>query len=135
MKVRNTIRVCRRPLWVVGVSAGVIWMTVLTSCGLRDVWNNLHTTGNDACWSSTAGSISGCGWAAEAFCELLNQGLAHVVGRNVDSVSNTKDYKRAFGGEGKTRVRGVKARSRSFLDLTNANSRFADNGTYEDVGN
>lgn len=104
MKVGNSIRVCRRPLRVVSVSAGVIWMTVLTSCGLRDVWNDLHTAGNNACWSSTSGSISGCSWAAEAFCELLNQGLAHVVGCNVDGVSNAKDYQRALSGEGETRV-------------------------------
>lgn len=58
MKVRNTVRIGRRPTSMIVVSSIVVWMAVLTASRLRNIWHNLHPTGYDTCRSAAPGSIS-----------------------------------------------------------------------------
>lgn len=110
-----------------------IWMTILTACWLRDVWDNLHASRNNTSGTTTASGVCRCGRSSEALGELLHQSNSDVVSRNVDRIRNAEDDKGSFGGERKTGIGRIQARTRCFLDLTNAHSRLADDRSDENV--
>ena len=78
----------------------VLWVRVLTSGGLGNVWLNRHAAWDDVGSHTTTGCILGCSRSTESLGQLLDQGLSNIVHSNVHSVSNTKDHQGAFSGEG-----------------------------------
>lgn len=133
VKVWDTVGVCGGTLSRVCVLAEGIGMPILTRKRLRLVGNYLHSAGNGASGTASTGGVGGGGRTAVALGELLNEGGRDVISSNVDSISNTCDYQSAFRGKRKCRPRGIKSCTGGVLDFTDAGSRFADNGTNEDV--
>ena len=90
VEVGNTIGVGRRALRLVVVSAKIVWMPIVAASWLRDVWNDLHATGDNAGRPSAASGVRGCSGASEALGQLLYECLADIVCSNVDCISDTK---------------------------------------------
>lgn len=53
----------------------------------------------------------------------------------MDGIRNTKDYEGSLRRKGQTAVRGIETSSRGFLDFTNPNAGFTDDGTDQNVWN
>jgi hypothetical protein len=110
-----------------------IWMTILAPSWLRNVRNDLHTTWHDTGRATATSGICRGGRATESLSELLNESDGDIVGCDVNSVSNTKDHKGSLSRQRKARVRCIKTGTRGFLDFANANTRFANDGSNQDV--
>lgn len=91
MEIRDSIRVCRGTLRLVIVSFVIVWVSILTTCGLRNIWDDLHASWNNASRSATSGSVSRSCRSAKSFSQLLYKGLSDIISRNMDCISNTKD--------------------------------------------
>lgn len=89
----------------------VFRMTPLATTSLRDVWNNLHSTWNNASGQTSTSGVCRGGRATESLGQLLDESTADIVCRNVDRISNTEDNERTLSGQGKARLRGIQARS------------------------
>ena len=90
VKVRDAIRIGRGALRLIVMTLVVIWMAIISSSRLRYVWNDLHTTGDNTSWSATTSRIRRCGRSTKALRQLLYKCLAHVIGSNVNSISNSE---------------------------------------------
>ena len=106
----------------------------MTTCGLRDIWHDLHATRNNASRGTTASGISRSCSASEAVRQLLHQGAAHVISGNVNGICDTQDDQRTLGGERETRIGSVQTSAGGFLNLTDADAGLAYYGTNKDVG-
>ena len=96
MKIWHAIRICRRTLWLIGVSSIIVRMAILTSGRLGHVRNNLHTTGNDTSRPSTSSSIRRSCWATKALGQLLHKRLSNVVSSNMHCIGDTENDQRSF---------------------------------------
>lgn len=128
LKVGDTIRASCSPVRL-SVSLEGVRMAILTTCWLRNVGYDLHATRNNTSRATTPGSIRRRSWASKSLSELLNEGNGNIVGCNVNSISNTEDNEGTFGRQRKASIRGIQACTRGFLDLANADTTLADNGT------
>jgi hypothetical protein len=75
-------------------------MTPLASASLWDVWDDLHTARNNACWPSATCGVSRSSRATKPLGELLDKSTADVVSRDMNSVSNAENDERTLGREG-----------------------------------
>lgn len=116
------------------VSLKALGMAVLPASSLGDIRYDLHAARDNASWASTASSIGRGSWATKPLSQLFNQSDRNVVGCNVHSVSNTKDNKRSFGGQGQAGIRGIQPGTGSLLNFADADARLANDGANEDVG-
>ena len=116
--------------WVVLLH--VAGVTVAATCGLWDVWNNLHATWDNASWATLAGSICRCGWTTESGSELVHEGGSDVVCGDVDGVCYTEDNEGSLAGKWQVHVGGVELGAGLLLDLLDAGSSLADDGADED---
>lgn len=111
----------------------VVGMAVAASCRVWDVWDNLHTAWDNSSWAAAAGSIGGCGWAAETCGELLKESGGDVVGGDVDGVCDTEDDKGPLRREWEVLIRRVESCAGLLLDLLDACSSLANDGSDENV--
>lgn len=107
----------------------------LAASGLGNVRHHLHATRNNSSGATAASSICRCSRTTESLRQLLNQGAAHVVCCDVNSISNTENDQRTLRGQRQARIRGIETSSRGLLDFADAHARFANDGADEDVGN
>ena len=133
VKVGDTIRTGRSPMGLSVVSLEGVRMAILTASRLRNIGNDLHATRDHTSWTTAPRSIRRCSGTSEPLSELLNQGNSNIVSCNVHSISNTEDNEGTFGRQGKASVRGIQTCARGFLDLANADTTLADNGTDQNV--
>lgn len=97
VEIGNTIRIGRSALGLVVMPAKIVWMTIIAASWLRDVRNDLHTTGNDTSWTSTASGVRGGSRASKSLGQLLYQRLADVICSDMYRIGDPKHDKRAFG--------------------------------------
>lgn len=93
----------------------------------------MHTAGNGSRGGTASSGICGRSRATESIVQLFKESAAHIVGGNVDSVSNTHDNKRALAGHRQTRIRCVQSGSRGLLDFANASTSLTNDGADENV--
>lgn len=130
----HTVSIRRRSLLVVVVSAVVVvWMSPLAASRLRNVGDHLHSTWDNARWAAATRGISRRGRASKSLGQLFDKGLTNIICSNVNCISNTKYDERTFCGKGQAAIRGIETGTRSFLDLTDTNSRLSDDGSYQNV--
>lgn len=96
LSVRLTIGLSRRLVSTRIVTTIVVGMAVVATGWLRDIWNNLHTTGDDTSGSSTACGVSRGRGTTETLGQLLEKRAANIVCGNMHCVSDTKNHERAF---------------------------------------
>lgn len=78
------------PLRGMSIVFGIcVWMTILSTSGLRNVWHNLHAAWNDASGATASGRVCGGGRAAKPFSELFNESRCHVISSDVNCICNT----------------------------------------------
>lgn len=111
----------------------VMGVAVAASRRVWDVWDNLHAAWDNASWAAAAGSVGGCGWAAETGGELLEESGGDIVGGDVDGVCDTEDDEGPLRREWEVLVGRVESCSRLLLDFLDACSSLADNGSYENI--
>jgi hypothetical protein len=93
VKVRDPISACSSAIGVGMVSLEMFWMAILTTSGLWDIRDNLHTARHCTSRATAASGISrGCR-TSKALSELLDEGYGDVVGSDVDRIGNAEDYK------------------------------------------
>ena len=128
VKVGNTVCTTTGTVGVRVVTLESLGVAVLAASGLRNVWNNLHTTRDSTGRTAAASGICRSRGTTVTFRQLLDQGDCDIVGSNVDGICNTEDDKGSFRGQGETSIRGIQAGAGSLLDLTNAAATLADDG-------
>ena len=104
MQVRYTVRIGRRLVSLVCVTAVVVWMTVLSASRLRNIWNNLHASGHNTSRSAAPSGICRSSRSAKSLRQLLDKGLAYVISGYMDSVSNAKNNERPLRRQWKCRI-------------------------------
>jgi len=78
------------------LAAKVLWVRVLTSSRLGNVWLDGHAAWDNVGRHSATGGILGRSGTAESLGQLLDQRLRNIVHSNVHSVSNTQNDQRAL---------------------------------------
>ena len=134
LEVGNAITAGRAPVGVRVVTLEGVGMAVLTTGWLRHVRHNLHASGHSTGRTAAAGGIRRRRGSAKALRQLLNKGHCNIVGSDVHSVGNAKDYKGPLSRQGQAGIGSVEARTRGLLDLADATSTFANDRTNKDMG-
>lgn len=133
VEVWHAIWIRRSSLGLVVMALVVVRMTVLTASRLRNVWHNLHPPWYHTSWTPTSSGVGRSCRAAEPFGELFHKRTSNVVRSDVNGIGNAQNDQRAFRRQWQTRLRGIEAGSRSFLNFPNTNPRFADDGPDQDM--
>lgn len=115
-------------LWVCSRSAArarilllqVVGVAIAASCGLWDVWNDLHAAWNNSGWATAAGSVGGSGWTSKTRGKLLKQSGGDVVCGDVHGVCDTKYDQRPLAREWEAGVGSVQLGAGLLLDLLDA---------------
>jgi hypothetical protein len=107
VQVGNTVCTTTGTVGVRVVTLESLGVAVLAAGGLRNVWNNLHTTRDSTGRTAAASGICRSRGTAVTFRQLLDQGDCDIVGSNVNGICNTENDKGSFRGQGEASIRGV----------------------------
>lgn len=120
----------------VGTAAGVVVaVSIVPSGRLRGVGDNLQAAWHGASGSTATGGVGRRSRSAETIVELLKQGAAYIVGGNVDGIGDAHDNERAFTRQREACVRSVETSTRRLLNLLDARTTLAYDGSNEDMRN
>jgi hypothetical protein len=109
MTVRLRIGVGRQVLRSLLVASSVILpVAIVPTSWMRHVRDHLHTTRHGTSRATTSRSIGRGSWAAKPLIQLLQEGAANIVSRNMNGVRNTHDDKRPLRRQGEASIRGIK---------------------------
>jgi len=133
MHVRSTISTVSGGALGWFLTAKVLWVRVLASSGLGNVWLDGHAAWDNVGRHSATSGILGRSGTTESLGQLLNQCLRNIVHSNVHSVSNTQNDQRALARVGEEGVRCIQLSIGSVLDLADANTSLANDGADKDV--
>ena len=97
MEVRDTVRISRCTISLVIMSLEVIGMAIVTAGRLGYIWHDLHAARNNTRRSTATCGIRRCCRASKALRQLFHKSLSDVVGCYMNSIGDTKDYKRSLG--------------------------------------
>ncbi len=99
MKIRHAVWIRWSALGLIVMTFVIVWMAILSTSWLRNVWHHLHTTWYHSSRAATSCSIRRSRRPAETFRELFDKRAGNVISRDVDGVRNTEDNQRTFGGQ------------------------------------
>jgi len=74
----------------------ILRMTIVATCRLRNIRDNLHPARDDTSWASAARGIRRCRRSSETFRKLFQEGAGNIISCDMHSVSNSQNDKRAF---------------------------------------
>jgi hypothetical protein len=111
----------------------VVGVTHLSTNLLGNIWDNLHTTRNNALRSAVAAGVVGCRWASKSFSQLLDKCASNVVCGNVHCIGNTKYNEGTLSRKRQGGLGCVQAGARLLLDFPNADARLSNDRSNEDV--
>jgi hypothetical protein len=112
----------------------VLTTAVLTGSGLRAVRDDLHAARDGPSGRAASSGIGRGSRSAKTIVQLFEESAANIVSGNMNSVSNTHDYERAFAGHGQARIGRVQSGSRRLLNLANTGTSLTNDGADENVG-